>query len=237
MRTGGPLLRLNNNENPGPAPRVLGFPRRPLPAATWYLRERWANFDWTGTDLVGNGQRGDRLRHQGSAMRATTSSRDKTFAVYEWVRVLGLQGPAGALGLGFDDGYAGQSTSAQDLSSATPNNPTGSYWNEAKLRGFLEAIDGRQIAVVDEAYVEFVERPDFPDGVSLMAEYPNVVVFRTFSKMYALAGLRIGYLAGQKDVVDVVRRTCVVYSVNALAQEAALAAWRATNPTSGPRAS
>ena len=78
--------------------------------------------------------------------------------------------------------------------------------------------------VVDEAYVEFVEKNDFPDGISLIREYPNLVVFRTFSKMYALAGLRIGYLVGDLSVVDMIRRTCVVYSVNGLAQEAALAA-------------
>jgi histidinol-phosphate aminotransferase len=58
----------------------------------------------------------------------------------------------------------------------------------------------------------------------LIAEYPNLVIFRTFSKMYGLAGLRIGYLAGDREVVDVIRRTCVVYSVNGLAQEAALKA-------------
>ena len=78
--------------------------------------------------------------------------------------------------------------------------------------------------VVDEAYAEFVEEKDYPDGISLIREYPNLVVFRTFSKMYALAGLRIGYLAGDLSVVDMIRRTCVVYSVNGLAQEAALAA-------------
>jgi len=78
--------------------------------------------------------------------------------------------------------------------------------------------------VVDEAYAEFVEQDDYPDGLRLVREYPNLVVFRTFSKMYALAGLRIGYLAGDPEVVDVIRRTCVVYSVNTLAQDAALAA-------------
>jgi len=57
-----------------------------------------------------------------------------------------------------------------------------------------------------------------------MREYPNLVVSRTFSKMYALAGLRSGYLAGSKEVVDVMRRTCIVYSVNSLAQAAAVAA-------------
>jgi histidinol-phosphate aminotransferase len=78
--------------------------------------------------------------------------------------------------------------------------------------------------VVDEAYAEFVEGNDYPDGIRLIRDYPNLVVFRTFSKMYALAGLRIGYLAGDPAVVDMIRRTCVVYSVNGLAQEAALAA-------------
>ena len=58
--------------------------------------------------------------------------------------------------------------------------------------------------MVDEAYCEFVESPDFPDGMSLLEEYPNLVVFRTFSKMYGLAGLRIGYLAGSREVVDII---------------------------------
>ena len=105
-----------------------------------------------------------------------------------------------------------------------PNNPTGTYWNAEKLRRFLDAVGGDRIVVVDEAYFEFVERDDYPDGMALIRDYPNLVVFRTFSKMYALAGLRIGYLAGDLSVVDVIRKTCVVYSVNGLAQEAALAA-------------
>jgi histidinol-phosphate aminotransferase len=76
---------------------------------------------------------------------------------------------------------------------------------------------------VDEAYFEFVEAEDYPDAMSLIDEYPNLVLFRTFSKMYGLAGLRIGYLAGGLEIVNAVRRTCIVYSVNSVAQEAALA--------------
>ncbi|HBZ57099.1 MAG TPA: histidinol-phosphate aminotransferase, partial [Syntrophobacteraceae bacterium] len=102
--------------------------------------------------------------------------------------------------------------------------PTGTYWNERQLRSFLDRIAGRQIVVVDEAYFEFVEQPDCPNGIALLREYPNLVVFRTFSKMYGLAGLRIGYLVGDLEVVSVIRRTCVVYSVNSVAQAAALAA-------------
>ena len=105
-----------------------------------------------------------------------------------------------------------------------PNNPTGTWWDRATLNRFLEAVDGRQIVVLDEAYFEYVDQPDFPDGMTLLERYPNLVVFRTFSKMYALAGLRIGYLCGSPEVVDIIRRTHVVYSVNSLAQQAAAAA-------------
>jgi histidinol-phosphate aminotransferase len=105
-----------------------------------------------------------------------------------------------------------------------PNNPTGTYWNEAKLRQFLNIVAGRQIVVVDEAYFEFVEEEDYPDGIELLKEYSNLVIFRTFSKMYGLAGLRIGYLVGNLKAVDIIRRTCVVYSVNIVGQEAALLA-------------
>jgi histidinol-phosphate aminotransferase len=77
---------------------------------------------------------------------------------------------------------------------------------------------------VDEAYREFVKSADFPDSMALIGMYPNLVVFRTFSKMYGLAGLRIGYLAGSREVVDIIRRTCVVYSVNTLAQVGAFSA-------------
>ncbi len=69
-----------------------------------------------------------------------------------------------------------------------------------------------------------MEDPQFPDAIELMDRFPNVVAFRTFSKMYALAGLRVGYLVGTDAVVDVVRRTAVAYSVNIQAQMAAVAA-------------
>jgi histidinol-phosphate aminotransferase len=105
-----------------------------------------------------------------------------------------------------------------------PNNPTGTYWNRAVMTDFLDQVDNRAMVVIDEAYFEYVEEADFPDGMELMTCYPNVVVFRTFSKMYALAALRIGYLAASPEVVELIRRTHIVYSVNTLAQQAAVAA-------------
>jgi histidinol-phosphate aminotransferase len=107
-----------------------------------------------------------------------------------------------------------------------PNNPSGTYWSKDTLLAFLDALDGRQMVVVDEAYFEFVEKEDYPNGISLIKDYPNLIVFRTFSKMYGIAGLRIGYLAADLAVADMIRRTCVVYSVNTIAQEAAMACLR-----------
>jgi histidinol-phosphate aminotransferase len=235
------LFRLNNNENPlGPPPKaqeiIRGFhpPRAAVyPSGdAYHLREKLAEKFNLHPDqfIVGNGanevitfvikafcQEGDNI-----------ITADKTFAVYEWVAEFsGFEARLVPLvDFGFDD--QGMLDRIDDrtkiLFVCNPNNPTGSYWNEARLRRFLDTIAGRQIVVLDEAYVEFVEKEDFPDGIRLLRDYPNLVVFRTFSKMYALAGLRIGYLAGHPDVVNMIRRTCVVYSVNVLAQEAALAA-------------
>ncbi len=235
------LWRLNNNENPlgppGGSARVIAeFPPKRAsiyPSGdSWYLRVKLAEkFDLDPDQIVfGNGaneaiafvikafcQEGDNI-----------ITADKTFAVYEWVAAFsGFEARLVPLkDFGFDD--EGMLERIDDrtkiLFVCNPNNPTGTYWDEARLRRFLDRVAGRQIVVVDEAYCEFVEADDYPDAMKLLKEYPNLVTFRTFSKMYGLAGLRIGYLAGSRDVVDVIRRTCIVYSVNGLAQEAALAA-------------
>ena len=235
------LYRLNNNENPlGPPPASQEIIRRFRPARAgiypsgdvYYMRYRLAEKFNMHPDqfLFGNGanevisfvikafcQEGDNI-----------ITADKTFAVYEWVATFsGFEAKLIPLkDFGFDDkGMLRQiNDRTKILFVCNPNNPTGTYWNEEKLRHFLDVIGGRQIVVVDEAYYEFVEKKDYPDGMKLIGEYPNLVIFRTFSKMYGLAGLRIGYLAGNPEVVDIIRRTCVVYSVNTVAQDTALAA-------------
>jgi len=235
------LYRLNNNENPlGPPPAaqevLRSFP--PIRAAVYpsgaayYLKQRLAAKFGKHPDqfLVGNGaneiisfvikafcEQGDNI-----------VTADQTFAVYEWValfsgfeaRLVPLKDNA------FDDRgmLERMDERTKILFLCNPNNPTGTYWNRDRLKRFLDAVDGRRMVVVDEAYCEFVEAEDFPDGMSFIDEYPNMVVFRTFSKMYGLAGLRIGFLAAATETVEAIRRTCIVYSVNALAQEAALIA-------------
>jgi histidinol-phosphate aminotransferase len=105
-----------------------------------------------------------------------------------------------------------------------PNNPTGTAVGETELRRLVDNIPEHTLVVIDEAYREYVDRAVVPDASLLFADRPNVAVTRTFSKAYALAGLRVGYCLAAPDVVSAVRKCQVPFSVSALAQEAAIAA-------------
>ncbi len=106
---------------------------------------------------------------------------------------------------------------------ATPNNPTGTLVDPLELRDFVDALPEHVLTVVDEAYVEYLE-PGRSDALEqLHKQGRRVLVIRTFSKMYALAGLRVGYAIGPEDVVDPIRRVQRGYDVNAVAEAAALA--------------
>jgi histidinol-phosphate aminotransferase len=105
-----------------------------------------------------------------------------------------------------------------------PNNPTGTSLRRPGLDEFLAAVPESTLVVLDEAYREFVTDPGVPDALSTYADRPNVVVLRTLSKAWGLAGLRVGFLVAQPDVADAVRKVLTPFSTNALAQAAALAA-------------
>ncbi|PRX45377.1 histidinol-phosphate aminotransferase [Prauserella shujinwangii] len=104
-----------------------------------------------------------------------------------------------------------------------PNNPTGTAVRRDQLTRFLDAVPDDVLVVLDEAYREFVTDPDVPDGLGFVRSHPNVAVLRTFSKAYGLAGLRVGYAVGPEEVIKAVRKVYVAFSVNSLAQTAALA--------------
>ena len=107
---------------------------------------------------------------------------------------------------------------------ANPNNPTGTWLKSAPLKAFIASLPEHVICVLDEAYVEYVEEPDFPDGAQWLAEFPNLIVTRTFSKAYGLAGLRVGYGLSHPDVADLLNRVRQPFNVDSFAQAAALAA-------------
>ncbi len=104
----------------------------------------------------------------------------------------------------------------------TPNNPTGAVVNHLELKEFLAKVPKNILVIVDEAYVEFNQDDQAVRGLELFTEFENVGVLRTFSKAYGLAGLRIGYLIGPKNVAEAVRKTAVPFGVSTVAQTAAV---------------
>lgn len=106
----------------------------------------------------------------------------------------------------------------------SPNNPTGPALAEAEVRTFLDTVRSDVLVVLDEAYAEFVDDPLAVDGTRLLTTYPNLVVLRTFSKAYGLAGLRVGYaLTASVDVATALRKVHLPFAVSLAAQAAALA--------------
>ncbi len=105
----------------------------------------------------------------------------------------------------------------------TPNNPTGPAVGAAELGRFLDAVPADVLVVLDEAYLEFVTADDAPDCLALQRDRANVVVLRTFSKAYGLAGLRVGYAVAPEAVATALRKAAIPFGVSALAQAAAVA--------------
>lgn len=106
---------------------------------------------------------------------------------------------------------------------ATPNNPTGTAVSVDELCSLLHKIPDNVVVLVDEAYREFVD-PAFGDPVELIVDHANVIVSRTFSKAYGLAGIRVGYFVARPDVVDQVNKVLAPFAVNGIAQAGATAA-------------
>lgn len=107
---------------------------------------------------------------------------------------------------------------------ANPNNPTGTWIEAGKLRAFLSRVPADVLVVVDEAYADFVDVPDYASALSWLADHPNLIVTRTFSKAHALAGLRVGYAVADSRFVGVMERVRESFNVNALGLAAAQAA-------------
>jgi histidinol-phosphate aminotransferase len=107
---------------------------------------------------------------------------------------------------------------------ANPNNPTGTWLTGGSLDAFLGALPEHVIVVVDEAYAEYVSTPEYPNALGWLDRHPRLVVTRTFSKVYGLASVRIGFAVSHPGVAELLNRVRQPFNVNTLAQVAALAA-------------
>jgi histidinol-phosphate aminotransferase len=107
-----------------------------------------------------------------------------------------------------------------------PNNPTGTYFTQEDLELFLDRISAQTLVILDEAYCQYASREDFPSAKGLIERYPNLLVLRTFSKVYGLASLRIGYAVAHPKLIKELEKVRQPYNINTIAQFAAAIAWQ-----------
>lgn len=107
---------------------------------------------------------------------------------------------------------------------ANPNNPTGTWLSKGELKAFMKAVPEQVLVVLDEAYAEYVDQENYPNGFKLQRHYANLIVTRTFSKAYGLAGLRVGFGVANAQITDLLNRVRQPFNINSLALVAAEAA-------------
>lgn len=232
------IIKLASNENPfGPSPLAVAAARRALEHGELYpdggcfeLRHKLAAARGLGADqfVIGNGSNEiiELLGHVFLGPGDEVVMANPAFVVYKLVTLLF---GAKAVEVPLRDWRHDLAAMAQAITPATklvcvctPNNPTGTANTEAELFAFVRGLPPHVVAVIDEAYAEFLENP--PDLRPLIAEGRKVVCLRTFSKIYGLASLRIGYGYGSPEVAALLNRVRQPFNVNAIAQAAALAA-------------
>ena len=233
-------VKLASNENPlGPGARVLEAMQGALREVARYpdgngfvLKNRLAQklgvpADWI---TLGNGSN-DVLELVARAFLSPAHNAvysEHAFAVYPIVtRAIGAEGrvaPAHDFGHDLDAMAARIDADTRVVFVANPNNPTGTWLGHDALRAFVAAVPSHVVVVIDEAYFEYVEEPDYPDSLQWVADHPNLLVTRTFSKAHGLAALRVGYGVSQPELADLLNRVRQPFNVNSLAQAAAAAA-------------
>jgi len=239
------VVKLASNENPqGPSPRAIEAIQKQLGETARYpdgngfiLRQALANHLRVNAAQItlGNGSN-DVLE---LVARAFASPGDEiifsqyAFAVYpivaQAINARAVSLPARNWGHDLEAMAAAVTPATKVIFIANPNNPTGTWLTEKQLQGFLQKVPREVLVVLDEAYFEYASDArmaiaDYPNGIKLLSQYPNLIVTRTFSKAYGLAGLRVGYSVSREDIADLLNRVRQPFNVNHLAMVAAVAA-------------
>ena len=234
------IVKLASNENPlGPSPKAIEAIRAQLDELTRYpdgngfvLKQKLAERYGVGIDQVtlGNGSN-DILELVARAYLAPGLNAvfsEHAFAVYPIAtQAVGAQAkavPARQWGHDLNAMLAAIDANTRDVFLANPPHPTGTGFGADALSSFLSSVPAHVLVVLDEAYIEYAEGSDLPDGMAFLAAHPNLLVSRTFSKAYGLAALRVGYAVCSAQIADVLNRVRQPFNVNALAQAAACAA-------------
>jgi histidinol-phosphate aminotransferase len=234
----GGIDKLASNENPlGPSPRALAAATAALPEVNlypdggcWDLTAKLAERLAIGRDqlVFGNGSNEvlELVAHVflGPGLEAVTGS--ASFVVYQLATLLMGARPVLVPMPGFRYDLAAMRAAVTPRTRvvfvASPNNPTGTVLAAAELMAFARSLPEDVVLVLDEAYIEYQENP--PDLRPLIAEGRPVICARTFSKIYGLAGLRVGYAFTRPDIAALLQRARAPFNVNSVAQAAAVAA-------------
>jgi len=233
-------VKLASNENPlGPSPRALAVLRERLPELhlypdgdCFYLKRALAQKLGVQPDrlIFGNGSNEIIELAARTFMRPGDEAvmAEQAFVVYELIvqAVGGKRKTVPLKNFTHDLAAIADAVTPQTrlVFLANPNNPTGTIYRRHDWQAFLERISPDVLVIVDEAYFVYVEEADYPNSLDYHARHPAILTLRTFSKLYGLAGLRIGYGIGAKGVIALMQRVRQPFNVNAPAQWAALAA-------------
>ncbi|OQX28532.1 MAG: histidinol-phosphate transaminase [Spirochaeta sp. LUC14_002_19_P3] len=232
--------KLSSNENPlGPSPKarqaieaVLGQIHRYPDGASTELRRRLAALWNTVPENLIIGSGSDEVFSLIAAAWLASGenavSAKQTFSQYRYAVTLfgGTMREANLKEGKYNPEKMAALTDSQTriVFICNPNNPTGTYLNANELAAFIDLLPKDIIIVIDEAYADFADAPDFPNSKQLLRQYDNIVITRTFSKLYGIAGLRVGYGIGSAEICQGAERASMPFNVNVPAQAAACAA-------------
>ncbi len=234
------IIKLSSNENPfGPSPKALEAINKEAKNLQIYpdqksilLREALSKKLKIDEDciIIGNGS--DEIMQLAAATFLKSGEEvilsKNTFSVYEFVTRL-LDGRPVFVDLkdyaqDLDAVAKAVTAKTKMIFLCNPHNPTGTLFTAKDLEAFLKKIPENILVIIDEAYAEYVETKDFPESLKLVKQFTNILVLRTFSKFYGLAGLRVGYGIANKDLIHYMFRAKLPFNVNRLAQAGAKAA-------------
>ena len=233
-------VKLASNENPlGPSPKAMAAARQALGEANWYpdggskrLREVLAGRYGVRPEEVFVGLGSSEIIDLASRVLLrpglTGITSEGSFALFAIaIRASGgklVQTPMRNYTFDLDAIAAAVTPETRVIYIANPNNPTGTAFGAAEFDIFLKKVPGDVLVVLDEAYTEYAERRDLPKAMEIFREYNNLLTLKTFSKVYGLAGLRIGYGIGHPTLVAEMNKLRTPFNVTSVGQAAALAA-------------
>ena len=234
------IIKLASNENPlGVSPKAQAAIRSVLDGLALYpdgngfeLKSALSRHLGVGMDqlVLGNGSN-DVLELAARAFLAPSNSAvyaQHAFAVYplavQGIGATGIEVPAKNFGHDLDAMHAAIRADTRVVFVANPNNPTGTFVSAAEMERFIAGVPAGVLIVLDEAYNEYLQPALRADSVGWLKKYPNLLITRTFSKVYGLAGLRVGYAVGSVDVADLMNRVRQPFNVNSISLAAAAAA-------------